>query len=367
MDTWFATAAFGLEGLVKRELLDMGIEAKAENGGARFQASPEDAFKANLFLRTADRVLLILKEEKVVTFEELFQLVSSIPWEDYLPRNARFPVSGNCARSQLMSISDCQSITKKAIVERLKKRYKTQWFEENGPEYAIQITLHNDIARVALNTSGDALNRRGYRTWTGEAPLRETLAAAMVLLSPWRKDTPVYDPCCGTGTLLIEAALIQSRRAPGLQRKFAMENWQMMSRKQSEFIRGEAQALYDPSLIQDISGSDKDPEALSLCRKHLRQAGLQSHIHVEEKDLRDVKLPQKDIQFFANPPYGERLGDRKIAEKIYRDLGELVSRHPGSRMGVLTAHHGFERFYGKKAQRKRRLYNGRLECEYLVY
>ncbi len=367
MNTWFATAAFGLEGLVKQELLEMGIEAKAENGGARFQGSAEDAFRANLFLRTADRVLLILKEEKVLTFEELFQLVASIPWEDYLPQNARFPVSGHCARSQLMSISDCQSITKKAIVERLKKRYKTQWFEENGAEYAVQITLHKDIARIALNTSGDALNRRGYRTWTGEAPLRETLAAAMVMLSPWQGSTPLYDPCCGTGTLLIEAAFIQARRVPGLQRNFAMENWQMITQKQIKEIRAQAAALYDPSLIRDISGSDKDPEALNLCRKHLRQAGLSNHIHVEEKDLRDVNLSLENIQFLANPPYGERLGDRKIAEKIYRDLGALVDRHPGSRMGVLTAHHGFERFFGKKAQRKRRLYNGRLECEYLVY
>lgn len=367
MHTWLATAAFGLEGLVKQELQALGLDAKAENGGARFEGTLEDAFKTNLHLRTADRVLWVLKEEKATTFEALFQVVSSIPWEDILPRNACFPVSGHCARSQLMSISDCQAITKKAIVERLKKKYNTQWFSEDGDEYAVQITLHADIARVTLNTSGEALNRRGYRTWNGEAPLRETLAAAMVMLSPWRMDTPLYDPCCGTGTLLIEAAMIQSRKAPGLNRGFAMEKWQMSPKASMQALRSEAQAHFDPSRIAGISGSDKDSGAIALCRKHIKQAGFERYIQVEEKDLRELTIPQQNIQFLTNPPYGERLGDKKIAEKVYRDLGELVRCHPGSRISLITAHHGFERFFGKKAQRKRRLYNGRLECEFLTY
>ena len=228
---FLATAAFGLEGLARRELNQLGLDAKGEGGGARFSASPSQAFSANLWLRTADRVLLIVGEGKALSFEDLFQLVLSLPWEDYLPKDARFPVSGKCARSQLMSVRDCQAITKKAIVERLKRHYRTQWFEETGPEFAVDVSIHGDMARLTLDTSGAALNKRGYRTWNGEAPLRETLAAALVMMAPWKPDMPLYDPCCGTGTLLIEAAYLRSHRAPGLTRTFACENWPLFPKK----------------------------------------------------------------------------------------------------------------------------------------
>lgn len=364
---FFATAAFGLEGLVRRELNHMGIEAKGEGGGARFSASPAQAFQANLWLRTADRVLLIVGEGKALSFEDLFQLVLSLPWEDYLPQNARFPVSGKCARSQLMSVRDCQAITKKAIVERLKRHYKTQWFDETGPEYAVDVSIHGDMARLTLDTSGAALNKRGYRTWNGEAPLRETLAAALVMLSPWRGDTPLYDPCCGTGTLLIEAAYQRSDRAPGLTRSFACESWPQFPRKEMERLRQEAQARFDPSRIGMIGGSDIDPEALTLCKRHIKQAGLAGKITVTPKDLREVTLEAHKPFFLMNPPYGERLSDRKQCERLYRDIRALYDRHPGASLGVITAHTGFERCFGKRAVQKRRLYNGRLECEYLIY
>lgn len=367
MFEFLATAAFGLEGMAKSELLALGMPAKAESGGARFEGSIEDAFKANLHLRTADRVQMILAERKTMSFEELFQLVRDIPWEEYLPRDAKFPVSGHCARSQLMSVSDCQAITKKAIVERLKGHYGQEWFDETGNEYAVQVVLHTDVARITINTSGDALNRRGYRTWNGEAPLRETLAAAMVDLSPWRGDTMLHDPCCGTGTILIEAAFKQAQRAPGLTRAFAMETWQLGDKGKYRDIRREAEAAFDTRLIGSISGSDKDPAALELCRRHIRQAGLEGRIIVTEKDLRTLKIEGERVCFITNPPYGERLNDRKTAEKVYRDLGLLQLRHTQSRMCALTAHQGFERFYGKKASKKRRLYNGRLECEYLFF
>ena len=367
MFEFLATAAFGLEGLVKSELVALGMPAKAESGGARFAGSLENAFKANLCLRTADRVQLVLAERNAMSFEELFQLVRGISWEDYLPRNAKFPVSGHCARSQLMSVSDCQAITKKAIVERLKGHYKQEWFDETGDEYAVQVVLHSDVARITINTSGDALNRRGYRTWNGEAPLRETLAAAMVDLSPWRGETPLHDPCCGTGTILIEAAFKQAHRAPGLARSFAMEKWQLGDKGKYRDMRREAEAAFDPKLIDSISGSDKDPAALELCNRHIRQAGLENKISVFQEDLRTLKIERECICFVTNPPYGERLDDRKTAEKVYRDLGLLQQRHPQSRLCALTAHQGFERFYGKKASKKRRLYNGRLECEYLIY
>ncbi len=364
---FLATAAFGLEGVVKRELLQLGLDAKAELGAVRFEASLAQALNANLWLRTADRVLLLLAEGTATSFEDLFQLVSAIRWQDYLPRDAAFPVSGKCARSQLMSVRDCQAITKKAIAEQMKKIYRTTWCEESGATYAVDVSLHADTARITLDTSGVALNRRGYRTWNGEAPLRETLAAALVSLSPWRQNTPLHDPCCGTGTLLIEAAFIQGRRAPGINRSFAMESWTMADRRAFEDVRAAAAARFDASLIQDISGSDIDPEALSLCKKHIAQAGLGSKITVFEKDLRDLTLPQQNICFIANPPYGERMSDRATCEKLYRDLRGLRSRHPGSRLCVITSHSGFERCYGARATQKRRLYNGRLESEYLIY
>ena len=364
---YIAAAAFGLEGIVRRELNRLGLDAKGEQSGARFEATPAQAFEANLWLRTADRVLLVAGEGKVLSFEELFQLVQSLPWEDYLPRNARFPVSGKCARSQLMSVRDCQAITKKAIVERLKRHYRTQWFEEDGPEFPVDVSIHGDMARLTLDTSGAALNRRGYRTWNGEAPLRETLAAALVMLSPWRGDQPLWDPCCGTGTLLIEAAFQRAHRAPGLSRSFACESWPCFPKKAMQEARAEAEARFDPSLIGMIGGSDIDPEALTLCKRHIKQAGLGGRITVEQKDLRDLTLDAPSLLFLLNPPYGERLSDRKKCEYLYRDLRALSDRHPGSRMAVITAHNGFERCYGKRAVQKRRLYNGRLECEFMIY
>ncbi len=364
---FFATAAFGLEGLVKRELKDLGLEARGETGGARFQAGPDKAFEANLWLRTADRVLWIVGEKKVTSFEELFQFVLSLPWEDYLPRDARFPVSGKCARSQLMSVRDCQAITKKAIVERMKRHYKIQWFEESGAEYPIDVSIHGDIARLTIDTSGTALNRRGYRTWNGEAPIRETLAAALVMLAHFRQDTPLWDPCCGTGTLLIEAAYLRSHRAPGLTRAFACEKWPAFPQREMARIRQAAADAFDPAAIGCIGGSDLSPDALSLCKKHLKQAGLGGKITVMQKDLRELTLEMEHPLFLANPPYGERLSDRKECEGLYRQLRLLRDRHPGSRMGVITAHTGFERCFGQRSQQKRRLYNGRLECEYLLY
>lgn len=364
---FFATAAFGLEGLVKRELNHLGLDARAENGGARFSGDLRQAFSANLWLRTADRVLLIVGEGHVESFEDLFQLVSCLPWEQFLPRDARFPVSGKCARSQLMSVRDCQAITKKAIVERLKKKYKTGWFEENGAEYAVDVSIHGDMARLTIDTSGPALNKRGYRTWNGEAPIRETLAAALVTLAPWKKEQMLWDPCCGTGTILIEAAYLRAHRAPGLTRVFACEGWSGAPKAEMNRTRDDAQAQFDPSLIGAIGGSDIDPEALKLCKRHLQQAGLGGRVTVMQKDLRQLQLEADAPLFLLNPPYGERLSDRKACEGLYRALRELRDRHPGSELALITAHTGFERCFGQRARQKRRLYNGRLECEYLIY
>lgn len=381
---FLATAAFGLEGIVKRELQDMGIEAKADTGCVRFSGTLEDAFRANLWLRCADRVLMLVSEKQVKSFEELFQQITAIPWEDLLPLNARIPVTGKCVRSTLMSVRDCQAVGKKAIVERMKKAYRTHILPESGTEYKVDIALHGDVCRVTLDTSGDALNKRGYRTWNGEAPLRETLAAALLMLSPWRRFsktekgaeavfTRLHDPCCGTGTLLIEAAFMMADRAPGLTRAFAMEAWQQTDKKKIYAIREEAQKRYRPEKIRGISGSDIDPVALSLCKKHIVQAGLGGKIRVFCQDLKELNVEAESewddtpLCFVANPPYGERLSDRKSCEKLYAEMKKLKLRHADAKMCVITAYIGFEKCTGMRAERKRRLYNGRLECEYMIF
>lgn len=364
---WIATAAFGLEGVVARELDRLGIPAKAENGGARFSATLEEAMRANLWLRCADRVLLVMGRFEARSFEELFEGVKALPWEDFITAKTRFPVSGNCARSQLMSIRDCQAITKKAIVERLKSKYRTDWFEESGETVAVSVTLHGDIAQLTLDASGVALNRRGYRTWNGEAPLRETMAAALVSLSPWRPGMPLHDPMCGTGTLMIEAAMRMANRAPGLTRDFAIEQWKNMPLDAFTQIREEAKAAFDPDRIEGISGGDIDPQAIELAKRHLHQAGLDGKVRFEVADARDCQLEGDRGAFVCNPPYGERLSDRKACETLYHEMGLLLRRHPGWTLSAITSHPGFERSFGRRADKKRRFYNGRLECEYMTF
>lgn len=365
---WIATAAFGLEGIVAAELKRLGMrDVQAQNGGAVFTGTPSDAFRACLWLRSADRVLLVLAQAETHTFEELFQLVKSVPWEELLPRNARIPVTGKCARSQLMSVRDCQAITKKAIVERLRHAWHVDWLPETGPAYPLDVSLHGDVARITLDACGDALNRRGYRTWNGEAPLRETLAASLLEISPWRPGLPLHDPCCGTGTLLIEAAFKQARRAPGLFRPFTMEQFSFFSQAEADALRAQAQELYDPERIHDLSGSDIDAEPLTLAKRHLVQAQLGGRVTLTRQSLETLQLPGKEGVFITNPPYGERLSDRKSCERLYGELHRLKERHPGWSLCAISSHPGFERCYGRRADKIRRLYNGRLECNFFIY
>ena len=364
---WIATAAFGLEGVVSRELSRMGIEAKAENGGARFMGTWEDAMRANLHLRCADRVLLVIGRFEARSFEELFEGVRALPWEDFIGEHTRFPVNGKCARSQLMSVRDCQSITKKAIVERLKDKYHTTWFQEDAETVSIDVALHGDIAQLTLDASGVALNRRGYRTWNGEAPLRETMAAALVDLSPWRPGMPLHDPMCGTGTLMIEAAMRMAHRAPGLTRSFAIESWHNMPLQAFSMLREQAQADFNPALVEGISGSDIDPQAVELAKRHLQQAGLAGRVTFDVADARNCQREEPQGVFLCNPPYGERLSDRKSCETLYRDMGLLLRRHSGWSLSAITSHPGFERCFGRRADKKRRFYNGRLECEFMTF
>ncbi len=365
--TFLATAAFGLEGVAANELKRMNIAAKAENGGARFEAELQDAFRANLCLRTADRVLMVLAEKKVGTFEDLFQLVGSIAWERLLPKDAKINVSGKCVRSQLMSVRDCQAVSKKAIVNRMMQKLRISRLPEIGAAFPIDVAVVNDMARITLDMSGDALNRRGYRTWNGEAPLRETLAAALVDLSPWRKHMPLYDPTCGTGTLMIEAAIKATERPAGLNRAFACEKYSFMPREDMLRIRREAESAYDAEKPFVIGGSDIDPEALTLCRRHIKQAGFEGRIQTSQTDLRKLQLDGEPGVFLLNPPYGERLSDRDGARALYREIGLMLKRHPGWKLAAITADPAFERSFGRRADKKRRLYNGRLECEFYIY
>lgn len=368
---WIASAAFGLEGMTGRDLKRLGAsEVRVMDvGGAVFQGDFADAFRANLWLRTADRILLVMGRFCARTYEELFQGIKAIAWEALLDRDACFPVRAKCVRSTLMSPSDVQKIVKRAAVERLRGAYGCDWFAETGATFQIDVSIRNDEVTVCLDASGEPLSKRGYRTWNGEAPLRETLAAALVLQSGWHPWQNLYDPCCGTGTILIEAAFIALNRAPGLRRGFAMEAWPCTPREQFEMIRREAVARYDQCASRPvrIAGSDIDPEAIELARRHVRQAGLDGRVDLRVADMRLV-TPEGDAGvIIANPPYGERLDNARAAHAVARQLGLLQRRCPGWTLCAFSADMGFEREFGRRATRRRRFYNGRIECAYRIF
>ena len=370
---WIACAAFGMEGMTGRDLKRMGMKdvRVLDVGGATFEGSYADAFRANLWLRTCDRIMRVMAQFEARTFEELFQGIRAVEWEKMLPEDARFPIRAKCVRSQLMSPSDVQKIGKRAMVERMKSAYGRDWFDETGALFQIDVSIRNDVVTVCIDASGEALSRRGYRTWNGEAPLRETLAAALVLQSGWHPWQPLYDPCCGTGTILIEAAFIALNRAPGLTRRFAMESWPVVARNYEEIesIRREARLKFEEGLKRplNVAGSDINPEAIELARRHVRQAGLEGRIRLEVRDLRDVTLSSEPGVFIANPPYGERLDNARAAHAVAKQLGRLQERNPGWTLCAFSADMGFERAYGRRATRRRRYYNGRIECEYRIF
>lgn len=370
---WIASAAFGMEGMTGRDLKRMGMQnvRVLDVGGATFEGSYQDAFRANLWLRTCDRIMRVMAQFEARSFEELFQGIKKIEWEKMLPEDARFPIRAKCVKSQLMSPSDVQKIAKRAMVERLKGAYGAEWFSETGALFQIDISIRDDIATVCVDSSGEPLSKRGYRTWNGEAPLRETLAAALVLQSGWHPWQPLVDPCCGTGTILIEAAFIATSRAPGLTRRFAMEAWPVVNHdyEKIEEIRREARLKFEEGLKRpiNISGSDINPEAIELARRHVKQAGLEGRIRLSVRDLRDVTIVDEPGVFVANPPYGERLDNSRAAHAIAKQLGILQSRHPGWTLCAFSADMGFEREYGRRATRRRRYYNGRIECEYHIF
>ena len=356
---------FGLEGLAADELRRMDLaNVAAENGRVFFEGTFEDAAKANLWLRTGERVLLVLGDFTARSFEELFENVKALPLEDIIPKDGAFPVKGHSVRSQLMSIPDCQKIIKKAAATRLGQAYGLSMLPETGPLYQLQFTLLNDRCLLLLDTTGAGLHKRGYRPEANEAPIRETLAAGMVLISRRRGDRPLCDPFCGSGTILIEAAMLAANRAPGLKRRFAMERFAHVDAKLFARLREEAAAAIR-TFDGPITGSDIDPAAIELAKADARRAGLDRQRSFACAPCSKDALPDSGI-LITNPPYGERLGTVEQANALYAQMGKVLSRADLG-LYVITPEKEFERMFGKRADKKRKLYNGMIECQLYQY
>jgi 23S rRNA (guanine2445-N2)-methyltransferase / 23S rRNA (guanine2069-N7)-methyltransferase len=363
-----ATSTFGLEAVVARELQALGYEPKIiQPGRILFAGDEADICRANLWLRSADRVLLQLDSFEARDFGQLFDRTRALPWEDWLPADAEFPVTGRSVKSQLSSVPACQKIVKKAVVERLKAAYGLEWFAETGPKYSIEVALLNDLAMLTIDTSGPGLHKRGYRPLTGKAPLKETLAAAMILLSVWRPERPLIDPFCGSGTIPIEAALIGRNLAPGLDRGFAAETWPRLPAALWETARQQARDAARPELPERIIGTDFDEGALSLARFHAEKAGVAADIHFQQKTFAELSSKRVYGCVICNPPYGERLGQSAEALALHRAMPDVFRRLKTWSFFILTALPDFEAVVGQSATRRRKLYNGRIECTYFQF
>lgn len=363
-----ATTTFGLEAVVKRELLDLGFEdLKVENGKITFTGPISSIPKANLWLRCADRVLLKIGEFRATTFEELFEKTKSLPWEEWITEEGEFTVTGKSVKSKLFSVSDCQAIVKKAVVEKLKTKYKTEWFKENGPKFTIQVSLLKDIATLTIDTSGEGLHKRGYREKSVLAPIKETLASALVKLSYWNKDRLLLDTFCGSGTIPIEAALIGKNIAPGLNRKFASEEWPKIGNDIWKNERVKALKEIDQDVKLNIIGSDKDKKAIEIAKENAFNAGVDLDITFITKEFSEYKINDEYGILICNPPYGERLSEKREVEELYRKMGRLFNKKETWSKYILTSYEDFEKLYGKKADKKRKLFNGRIKVDYYQY
>jgi 23S rRNA (guanine2445-N2)-methyltransferase / 23S rRNA (guanine2069-N7)-methyltransferase len=363
-----ATSTFGLEAVVARELQSLGYEVRIiQPGRILFAGDESDICRANLWLRAADRVLIRLGTFEARDFGQLFDRTRAIAWEDWLRADAEFPVSGRSIKSQLSSVPACQKIVKKAVVERLKTAYHSDWFAETGPKYSIEVALLNDQATLTIDTSGPGLHKRGYRPLTGKAPLKETLAAALVMLSVWRPERPLIDPLCGSGTIPIEAALIGRNMAPGLYRTFSAESWPRLPPPLWEAARQEARAAARPDLPARIIGTDADEGALSLARFHAEKAGVATDIHFQQKTFADLSSKRSYGCVICNPPYGQRLGQSAETVALHRAMPDVFRRLKTWSFFILTALPDFEAVVGQSATRRRKLYNGPIECTYYQF
>ena len=357
----------GLEGPIADELRRMEMqEVSAENGRVYFSGDDGAIARANINLRIGERVLIELGRFEALSFEQLFQGVKALPWESLIPADGAFPVKGYSLNSKLFSISDCQKIIKKAIVERLKSVYGIEWFQETGGLYQVQFSIMKDKVSLCIDTSGEGLHKRGYRPAHNAAPLKETMAAAMVTLSRYRGRDDFCDPFCGSGTIPIEAALIAKNRAPGLYRRFAAMSWKNLDGRLWEQERERAKSLeYNGNY--NIVGADIDGHALELARENARRAGVLDIIHFEKADARKFDRKTERGVIVTNPPYGQRIMEQKEAEELYRDFGKAYAASQNWQLYLLSSHTEFERCFGRQADKKRKLYNGMIKCDLFMY
>ena len=361
---------FGMEAVTKREIYDLGYEiTRVEDGRITFEGDAEAICRANVFLRSAERVLLLVGRFKATTFEELFQGIKALPWEEYIPQDGKFWVKkASSIKSKLFSPSDIQSIAKKAMVERLKSVYKTEWFKEDGAAYPIRIFLLKDEVMVALDTSGDSLHKRGYRLQTSKAPITETLAAALIMLTPWRKDRILVDPFCGSGTFPIEAAMMAANIAPGMNREFTAEAWTNIIPRQLWYDTvQEAEDLVDKDIVVDIQGYDLDGDVVKAARENAKRAGVDHLIHFQQRDVANLRHPKKYGFIITNPPYGERLEEKADLPELYTTIGDVYKNLDAWSMYMITSYEDAERYVGKKADKNRKIYNGMIKTYFYQF
>lgn len=361
---------FGLEAVMKKEILDLGYEvSQVEDGRVTFIGDAEAICRANIFLRTTERVLLKVGSFHAETFEDLFQGTRAIPWEEYLPKDAKFWVAkASSIKSKLFSPSDIQSIMKKAMVERMKKAYGIEWFPENGASFPLRVFLYKDTVTVALDTTGESLHKRGYRTLTSKAPITETLAAALIMLTPWKSDRILVDPFCGSGTFPIEAAMIAANMAPGMNREFLSEDWKhLIPRKCWYDAMDEADDLVDLSVQTDIQGYDIDGDIVRAARANAKAAGVDELIHFQQRSVSDLSHPKKYGFLITNPPYGERIEDKKNLPELYKTIGERFAELDSWSAYIITAYEDTERYFGRKADKNRKIYNGMMKTYFYQF
>lgn len=361
---------FGLEAVLKREIYDLGYEiTKVEDGRVTFEGDEEAVCRANIFMRTAERVMIQVGRFKATTFEELFQGIRNLPWEEYIPEDGKFWVKkASSINSKLFSPSDIQSIAKKAMVERMKQKYHKEWFKEDGASYPVRIFLLKDEVTVALDTSGDSLHKRGYRTMTSKAPLTETLAASLIMLTPWRKDRILVDPFCGSGTFPIEAAMIAANIAPGMNRDFTAEEWtNLIDRKLWYECVKEAEDMIDTTVKVDIQGYDIDGDVIKAARENAKRAGVEHMIHFQQRAVADLSHPKKYGFIITNPPYGERLEDKADLPELYTQIGQAYQRLDSWSMFLITSYTDTEKYIGRKADKNRKIYNGMLKTYFYQF
>ncbi len=358
---------FGLEGILAGEMKRLSFQnVTSENGKVSFEGDLSDVAKANINLRTAERVLIELACFKALSFEDLFQGTLAAPWEEFIEKSEAFPVKGWSLNSKLHSVPDCQAIVKKAVVTRLDKKYSMSFFPETGAKHQIQFSIMKDIVCLYLDTSGEGLHKRGYRRNSNAAPIKETLAAGILDIARVKGYSMVYDPMCGSGTFLIESFLRATKTAPGLRRSFSSEKWKCFDEKHWQQARGEALEKIDHNCEFQGLGSDIDAEAVFLSAENAKKAEAHKRLSFKKADISDFVLPEKGI-IICNPPYGERLSDIKTAENLYKTMGKLFVPKEGISYYIISPHEYFEALFGRKADKKRKLYNGMIKCNLYQY